>query len=104
MASLLKELQAENAKSGLFDDFDTGVSYPMGFPILDQQLGFIQEIQLENGEVITQNRLGLTGGTINMLVKLRQQFKPLIQLLNHMEMMDYVCWLTQKILLNLREY
>ena len=42
MASLLNTLEAEHEKDGLFTEIDTGVSYPMGFPILDQQLGFNQ--------------------------------------------------------------
>lgn len=68
MASFLQELKEENAKSGLFEEHDTGVSYPTGFPILDQQLGFIQEIKKPNGDAVQQVRLGLTGGTINMFV------------------------------------
>lgn len=68
MAGILQELEEENLKSGLFTESDTGVSYPTGFPILDQQLGFKQTIHMKDGTDYTQYRLGLTGGTINMLV------------------------------------
>ena len=68
MASFLDELEEEHLKDGLFTELDTGVSYPMGFPILDQELGFKQIITLPNGEEITQYRLGVGGGTINMFL------------------------------------
>ncbi len=68
MASLLNTLEAEHEKDGLFTEVDTGVSYPMGFPILDQQLGFKQIIQMKDGTEYTQYRLGLIGGTINQFV------------------------------------
>ena len=68
MASFMEELEAENVKTGLFTEFDTNTSYPTGFPILDQQLGFKQDIKIKNGSIHTQYRLGLMGGTINMLV------------------------------------
>lgn len=67
-SSFLNELEEENAKSGIFTENDTGVSYPMGMPILDQQLGFIQEIPMKDGTSHIQYRLGLGGGTINMFV------------------------------------
>lgn len=68
MASFLEELEQEHQKDGMFTEYDTGVSYPMGFPILDQQLGFIQEIEMKDGTVKEQYRLGVPGGTINMFV------------------------------------
>lgn len=68
MSSFFEELEEENIKSGIFTEIDTGVSYMMGFPILDQQLGFKQKIILKDGTEHIQYRLGLTAGTINMFV------------------------------------
>ena len=68
MASFLEELEAENAKSGIFTEYDTNTSYPTGFPGLDQNLGFVQQIKMKDGTLHNQYRLGLGGGTINMFV------------------------------------
>ena len=41
MASFLKRLEQTNAKKGLFTSNEISISYPMGFPLLDQQLGAV---------------------------------------------------------------
>lgn len=66
--SLMEELEQEHAKDGMFDSSDMGMSYPLGFPILDQLLGFKQEITLSDGTTIIQKRLGIPAGTITQFV------------------------------------
>ena len=62
------ELEEEHKKDGMFTETDVGVSYPIGFPIIDQQLGFRQEIKLPDGSITTQTRLGVPAGTVTMMV------------------------------------
>ena len=64
--ALLVDLSAEHEKDGLFDESDVGVSYPLGFPILDEQLGFIQEIDMPDGSKYTQYRRGVPAGSITI--------------------------------------
>lgn len=64
--SLVAELEVEHQKDGLFSEADVGVSYPLGFPILDEQLGFIQEITLQDGTKHTQIRRGVPAGSITI--------------------------------------
>jgi RecA/RadA recombinase len=66
--AILKELEVEYAKSGLFASDDMGFSYPLGFPILDQQLGFVQHIELEDGSIHEQIRLGVPAGTFTQFI------------------------------------
>lgn len=66
--SLMEELEKEHAKDGMFDSSDIGMSYPLGFPILDQMLGFKQSITLPDGTEIIQKRLGVPAGTITEFV------------------------------------
>lgn len=66
--AILHELEEEFAKSGLFDSDDIGFSYPLGFPILDQQLGFAQNIKMEDGSIYEQIRLGVPAGTITQFI------------------------------------
>lgn len=66
---ILQELEEENKKSGLFDSANNiAVSYPMGMPILDQQLGAIYRFNAEDGTVVESRQLGLQAGTFTMLV------------------------------------
>lgn len=65
--SMLEELASEHEKDGLLDEVDVGVSYPLGFPILDEQLGFIQEITMPDGSIYTQYRRGVPAGTITIV-------------------------------------
>lgn len=62
------ELEEEHKKDGMFTESDVGVSYSIGFPIIDQQLGFRQKIELPDGSTITQTRIGVPAGTITMNV------------------------------------
>lgn len=64
--SLLGDLREEHAKDGMFNDSNVGVSYPLGFPILDQLLGFYQDIIMPDGTTYRQTRLGVPAGTITM--------------------------------------
>ena len=66
--SILKELEQEHVKSGLFSSDDMGFSYPLGFPILDQQLGFVQNITLKDGSIYEQLRLGVPAGTFTQFI------------------------------------
>lgn len=68
MSGFLTELEKEHEKSGMFTETDVGISYPLGFPILDQQLGFKQLITLEDGSVIEQKRIGVPAGTFSMFI------------------------------------
>lgn len=73
--SLLTELAEEHKKSGLFSEVDTGVSYPLGIPTLDQQLGFYQNITMPDGTVYKQTRLGIRAGRFAMFVGPSSSFK-----------------------------
>lgn len=67
--SLLEELEEENKKSGLFSNPDDVIlSYPLGFPILDQQLGAIYRFNTIDGGVYETKQLGVQAGTITMVV------------------------------------
>lgn len=61
---MLDELSAEHAKDGMFDGQDVGVSYPLGFPILDDQLGSVMDITLPDGSIHKQVRRGVPAGSI----------------------------------------
>ena len=65
--SMIEALASEHETDGLFDEVDVGVSYPLGFPILDEQLGFVQEIDMPDGSVYTQYRRGVPAGTITIV-------------------------------------
>lgn len=66
---LLQELEEENKKSGLFGDHDSVIlSYPLGFPILDHQLGAIYRYRDSNGDIKEFKQLGVQAGTITMFV------------------------------------
>lgn len=66
MASFLKELQDANVKSGLFSSDEISVSYPLGFPILDQLLGAVYIRVDENGEKHRDVHLGVPAGSFTI--------------------------------------
>lgn len=66
--AILTELKKEYEKSGLFESNDLGFSYPLGFPVLDQQLGFIQNIKLPDGSIHEQVRLGVPAGKFTQFI------------------------------------
>lgn len=68
MGSLFDELEEDNKKAGLFSSNDNDVLYPMGFPILDQMLGYSQDINMPDGSVYTQYKMGLRYGSLNLFV------------------------------------
>lgn len=65
--NLCDELEAEYKKSGLFDANDIPISYELGFPILDEQLGSIVLRPLPNGDVLRQRRIGVPAGTFTIV-------------------------------------
>lgn len=66
MASFLEELQQEHEKDGLFHSSEISVSYPLGFPILDQQLGAIYVRRLPDGTEYRDIQLGIPAGTFTI--------------------------------------
>lgn len=66
--AFLDELEQEYAKSGLFESNDIGFSYPLGFPVLDQQLGFVQHIVMPDGTTHEQVRLGVPAGKFTQFI------------------------------------
>lgn len=66
---ILEELAQENSKSGLFNPDQTAlISYPMGMPVLDQQLGGVYRFRNDNGEIVEDRQIGLPAGTFTMFV------------------------------------
>lgn len=66
---ILEELEEENAKSGMFNSGKSiTISYPMGMPILDQQLGAIYRFKNDDGEIVEERQIGLPAGTFTMFV------------------------------------
>lgn len=66
---LLQELEEENAKSGLFSSkSNTMISYPIGMPVLDHQLGAIYKMYDMEGNIVTKKHIGLRAGTFTMFV------------------------------------
>lgn len=67
--ALLQELEEENKKSGLFSAMkNIRLSYPIGFPVLDHQLGAIYKYADNDGNIIIDRQLGLQAGTFSMFV------------------------------------
>lgn len=66
MASFLNDLQAENAKKGLFDSDEISVSYPLGFPILDQLLGAVYIRKDDDGNDYKDIHLGIPAGSFTI--------------------------------------
>lgn len=66
---ILEELEEENSKSGMFgSDQHVSISYPMGMPVLDQQLGAIYRFRNNEGEIVEERHIGLPAGTFTMFV------------------------------------
>ena len=51
MASFLNQLKEKHKKSGLFSSDAVSISYPMGFPLLDQLLGAVYIRTMEDGTI-----------------------------------------------------
>jgi RecA/RadA recombinase len=66
MASFLKNLQETNAKKGLFTSTEISVSYPLGFPILDQLLGGVYIREDANGNKYKDIHIGVPAGTFTI--------------------------------------
>ena len=66
MASFLDELRAENEKKGLFTSNAISISYPLGFPILDQKLGAIYVRTMEDGSIIRDVQIGVPAGSFTI--------------------------------------
>ena len=66
MASFLNQLKEKHKKSGLFNSDAVSISYPMGFPILDQLLGAVYIRTLEDGTVTKDIHIGIPAGTFTI--------------------------------------
>lgn len=66
MASALKELQAKHEKTGLFSSSETSISYPMGFPVLDQMLGAVYVRTAPDGSTFKDVHIGVPAGTFTI--------------------------------------
>lgn len=66
MASFLNELQTENAKKGLFTSNEISISYPLGFPVLDQMLGAVYIRDDGEGGTIRDVHVGVPAGTFTI--------------------------------------
>lgn len=66
MASFLQRLEETNAKSGLFTSSEISISYPMGFPLLDQQLGAVYIRRLDDGTIYKDIHIGIPAGTFTI--------------------------------------
>lgn len=62
--SYFNELEEKYKSKGLFNSGDNPISYPIGFPILDQNLGGIYRRQLPDGTIYEYKKLGIPAGTI----------------------------------------
>lgn len=67
MSKIFTELEEEYKKKGLFDSGDIPLSYPTGFPILDQNLGGIYTYPLPDGTIQTVTRIGVPAATITQI-------------------------------------
>ena len=66
---MLEDLEEENRKSKMFDSGRSRLpSYPMGMPVLDQQLGAIYRFKNKDGEIVEDRQIGLPAGTFTMFV------------------------------------
>lgn len=63
MSSFLERLRADNAKKGLFTSDELNVSYPLGFPVLDEMLGARYIRRMPNGEVKEDIHRGVPCGS-----------------------------------------
>lgn len=66
MASFLKRLEQTNAKKGLFTSNEISISYPMGFPLLDQQLGAVYIRSGVDGTIYRDVHIGIPAGTFTI--------------------------------------
>lgn len=73
MGSILKEL--EESQPDLFTTKMAGVSYPLGFPILDQMLGCKYVYTNKDGSTRTRTQLGVPSGTFTMFLGASQSGK-----------------------------
>lgn len=66
MASFLKDLQNSNTKKGLFVSNEISISYPLGFPILDQMLGAVYVRDNGDGTQTRDVHLGIPAGSFTI--------------------------------------
>lgn len=64
--SFLSKLQEDNKKNGLFSSQEVSVSYPLGFPLLDQKLGAIYIRRDKDGTVKKDVQLGIPAGSFTI--------------------------------------
>lgn len=68
MGSQLSELEEECKKTGIFGSKPPRVSYPLGLPVLDQQLGCKYTYIFPDGRVHTDTQIGVPSGTFTMFL------------------------------------
>jgi RecA/RadA recombinase len=66
MASALQELKEKNEKSGLFTSNEISISYPLGFPVLDQLLGAVYIRTAPDGSTFRDVHVGIPAGTFTI--------------------------------------
>lgn len=66
MASFLQSLEKANEKKGLFSSNEISISYAMGFPLLDQQLGAVYIREMEDGTIYKDVHIGIPAGTFTI--------------------------------------
>lgn len=66
MASFLDDLREENKKKGLFASNTISISYPLGFPVLDQQLGAVYIRKMPDGSITRDVHIGIPAGTFTI--------------------------------------
>jgi len=64
--SFLSEIREENKKDGLFASNVVSVSYPLGFPILDELLGAIYIRKLPDGSIVEEVHKGIPAGSFTI--------------------------------------
>lgn len=64
--SFLKDLQADNEKKGLFSSNEITISYPLGMPFLDQQLGAVYIRKTPDGNTLRDVHVGVPAGTFTI--------------------------------------
>lgn len=67
MANILNELEADYKKSGLLNQQEIPISYRLGFPILDENLGGKYIRKGADGKIYTTIRVGIPAGTITQI-------------------------------------
>ncbi len=66
MASALHDIKVANEKKGLFTSNIVSISYPLGFPLLDEKLGAVYIRKLPDGTIYRDVHKGVPAGTFTI--------------------------------------